>query len=68
MSLQTEPQWIFIFAAACINSAKHSFVDNQVTDHSLSQLDKATLIELGVTTIGHCLNILNAVKEWISES
>ena len=46
-------------AAAVTNYAK-SFVDNGLTETSLPQLDKDTLVELGVTVIGHRMSLLTA--------
>ena len=74
MALQTEPQWKSFFTAAGITTAAtldtyaKAFVDNQVTENSLSQLDKDALTELGITTIGHRLSILHAIKERVSSS
>ena len=74
MALQTEPQWKSFFTAAGITTAAtldtyaKAFVDNQFTENRLSQLDKDALTELGITTIGHRLSILHAIKERVSSS
>ena len=41
---------------------------NGVTGSSLSQLDKETLTELGVTVIGHRLSLLNAIKNAVTST
>ena len=65
---RTEPQWKEFLTsagitddAACTTYAQ-AFVTNGLTETSIPQLDKETLTELGVTTIGHRLSILNLVK------
>ena len=66
--LRTEPQWkVFLSTAGITDEAQQTtyaqaFVTNGLNETSIPQLDKDTLIELGVTTIGHRLSILNAVK------
>ena len=67
MALQTEAQWKLFFQGARINdylstTYAKTFVDNGFSELSLSQLDKDTLIELGITTIGHRLSILQCAK------
>ena len=64
---QTEPQWKEFFATAGISddaqqtAYAQAFVTNGLTETSIPQLDKDTLIELGITSIGHRLSILNLV-------
>ena len=69
MALQrvgNEAEWTtFITNAGITDAAKvtayaKSFVDNGLNETSLPQLDKATLVELGVDVIGHRMSLLTA--------
>ena len=65
---RTEPQWKSFLSDAGITddtvltTYAQSFVQNNLTELSLPGLDKDTLIELGVASIGHRLSILNLAK------
>ena len=65
---RTEPQWKSFLGDAGITddtvltTYAQSFVQNNLTELSLPGLDKDTLIELGVASIGHRLSILNLAK------
>ena len=64
MALRTEPQWKeFLKTAGITNDAKlttysKGFVDNGCNEHSLTELDKDSLTEIGVDLLGHRLAIL----------
>ena len=68
MALQTEAQWKEFFTTASISEAASTtyaktFVDNGFSELSLALLDKATLSEVGITSIGHQLSILQCAIE-----
>ena len=74
MALQTEAQWKEFFKtsgitddAASTTYAK-SFVVNGFNEHSLPQLDKETLTEVGITMIGHKLAIIQRASKHTSPS
>ena len=65
--LVTEAQWKHLFTSLSFNDATsttyaQAFVAANVTDNVLPQLDKETLTELGVTSVGHRLTLLKHVK------
>ena len=66
MALRTEAQWkAFITSAGItddtvITTYATTFLTNDFNEQSLNLLDKATLTQLGVTSLGHQLAILNA--------
>ena len=68
MALQTEPQWKEFFQSVGITDDEvstryaQSFVGEHITEAALPHLDKATLVELGVTVIGHRTLLLGKIK------
>ena len=67
MALQSEEEWRQFFQEIGIPAEQASqyariFAENRITDALLSELDKPTLKELGITSIGHILSILKYSK------
>ena len=64
MALRSEADWKSFFQRAAIKDPTiltnytQLFIDNAFTEHSLNELDKATLTEIGITSVGHRLSIL----------
>ena len=73
MALRTEAQWkVFLTSAtitddAVLSNYAKSFSDNALTELSLEGLDKETLTELGITTIGHRLSILQCARNRVRQ-
>ena len=65
--MRTEDQWKEFFLSAGIEPTDttlyiKAFMDNGFNEKSLPQLDKDTLKEVGITSIGHILAILECAK------
>ena len=70
MALQSEAQWKDFFKTAGItdetasSTYAKSFKDNAFNEHSLPQLDKDSLVELGIMLLGHKLAILQCASKY----
>ena len=68
MALRTEEQWkTFIHDAGVADDATcttyaQAFVTNHITETSLPQMDKESLVELGFGVLGHRLSLMSAIK------